>query len=90
MINSAAKPALAYSLIDQLHRDYSVCTTIIKHELARSKIKKLVLVFLFSPVNFRNVAKKTNPLRIDRKAFFWEKYTKIGIFWEKKLRFHQI
>jgi hypothetical protein len=36
------------------------------------------------------VAKKTNPLRIDRKAFFWEKYTKIGIFWEKKLRFHQI
>jgi hypothetical protein len=80
MIICAAKPALAYSLIDQLRRDYSVCITIIKHELARSKIKELVLVFFSSPVNFRNVANKTNPLRIDKKGFFWEKYTKIGIF----------
>jgi hypothetical protein len=48
MINCAAKPALAYSLIDQLRRDFCVCITIIKHELARSKIKELVLVFFFS------------------------------------------
>jgi len=85
MINCAAKPALAYSLIDQLRRDYSVCITIIKHELARSKIKELVLVFFFSPVNFRNVAKKTIHCELIKRGFFGRNTQKLAYFERKNL-----
>jgi hypothetical protein len=90
MINCAAKPALAYSLIDQLRQDYSVCITIIKHELARSKIKELVLVFFLLRWIFAMWRKKQIHRELIKRGSLGEKYTKFGIFWEKKLRSHQI